>query len=96
MKSILNNKHRILALLLSVAMLAALVPASVVPVFAAGGTWQGDGLTEETAYQITDAADLVKLAENTNNGQSYQGKYFKLTSDIDLTEWLNANGGSEG
>lgn len=96
MKSILNNKHRILALLLSVAMLAALLPVSVVPVFAAGGTWQGDGLTEETAYQIADAADLAKLAENTNNGESYQDKYFKLTDDIDLTEWLAANGGSEG
>lgn len=96
MKSIQNNKHRILALLLSVAMLAAPLPASVIPVFAAGGAWEGDGLTEETAYQIADAADLAKLTENTNNGESYQDKYFKLTDDIDLTEWLAANGGSEG
>lgn len=86
MKSTLNNKHRILALLLSVAMLAALLPASVVPVFAAGGAWESDGLTEETAYQIADAADLAKLAENTDNGESYQDIYFKLTDDIDLTE----------
>lgn len=50
MKSTLNSKQRIWALLLSVAMLAALLPASVVPVFAAGGRWEGDGLTEETVY----------------------------------------------
>ena len=51
----------------------------------AGGTG-----TESDPYQISNGAELAWLAEQVNSGDKYsQGKYFKLTADIDLgdKEW---------
>ena len=46
----------------------------------AGGTG-----TESDPYQISTGAELAWLAEQVNSGVKYsQGKYFKLTADIDL------------
>ena len=47
----------------------------------------GDGLTEETAYEIATAEQLAYLACSVNNGNSYYGKYFKQTADIDLSKY---------
>lgn len=47
----------------------------------------GDGLTEETAYEIATAEQLAYLAYSVNNGNSYSGKYFKQTADIDLSKY---------
>jgi hypothetical protein len=49
----------------------------------------GDG-TQSNPYLITDARHLKKLVDDTNDGQSYQGIYFKLTIDIQVTadEWI--------
>ncbi|HCN53576.1 MAG TPA: hypothetical protein DIS88_07195 [Prevotella sp.] len=46
----------------------------------------GDGETESTAYQIKTPQQLAFLIQQINAGQSYKGKYFKLTSDIILNE----------
>jgi len=35
-------------------------------------------------YRISEASHLALLAENVNNGISYNGRFFILTSDIDL------------
>ena len=43
--------------------------------------WEGDG-SETTPYQITDSDDLLLLAFNVNQGNTYEDKYFKLTGDI--------------
>ncbi len=40
--------------------------------------------TEENPYEISSAAELRKLASEVNNGESYGGKYFALTNDVDL------------
>lgn len=51
----------------------------------AGGTG-----TESDPYQISNGAELAYLAQQVNSGDKYsQGKYFKLTADIDLgdKEW---------
>ncbi|HCX03478.1 MAG TPA: hypothetical protein DHM42_03255 [Clostridiales bacterium] len=50
----------------------------------------GDGTSEETAFEISTANQLSQLAYNVNNGNNYSGKYFKLKSDIDLSnkEWV--------
>jgi len=50
----------------------------------------GDGTSEATAYEISTENQLAQLAYNVNNGNNYSGKYFKLTSDIDLSgkEWV--------
>jgi hypothetical protein len=41
----------------------------------------GDGLSESTAFQIANTADLMELAGDTPN----YDKYFILTADIDLS-----------
>ena len=43
----------------------------------------GDG-SAENPYQITDGAQLAKLANDVNNGVDFSGQHFVLTSDIML------------
>lgn len=43
----------------------------------------GDG-SQEKPYLIGSATDLAQLAANLNGGTSYKGKYFSLTTDINL------------
>lgn len=54
------------------------------------GKFAGGTGTESDPYQISNGAELAWLAEQVNSGDKYsQGKYFKLTADIDLgdKEW---------
>ena len=44
---------------------------------------QGAG-TEDSPYLLTSAQNLAYLASSVNNGLSYAGTYFKLTTDVDL------------
>jgi len=53
----------------------------------------GDGLTTDTAYQITSLNDLVWLGYQASSGLDYthdkyytQDKYYKLMNDIDASE----------
>lgn len=54
--------------------------------------FNGNG-TQESPYQLTNSNDLMALSEGVNNStasNSYAGKYFILTQDIDLSpieEW---------
>ncbi len=60
--------------------------------------WSGDTSTSFSGgngtigapYEIATSGELALLANNVNNGNTYQGMYFKLTSDIDLhnLEWI--------
>ena len=43
----------------------------------------GEG-TEENPYLITSGADLALLRAKVNAGETYAGKYFKMTKSIDL------------
>ncbi|MDR1589504.1 MAG: S-layer homology domain-containing protein [Oscillospiraceae bacterium] len=56
----------------------------------------GDGLSAETAWRISTAADLQLLATNVNSGTTYQDKYFKLMNDIDLSSVCGATAGPGG
>ena len=52
----------------------------------------GDG-SEGDPYQIATTADLNQLATNVNGGNTYSGKYFKMTADIAYaytTAWNDA------
>ena len=51
-------------------------------------TFSGSG-TSENPWRITSATDLAGLAAMVNSGTNYQGKYFKLETNIDLMghEW---------
>ena len=44
--------------------------------------WDGDG-TSADPYQIKSSADWKQLADDVNGGNSYSGKYFEMTADID-------------
>lgn len=44
----------------------------------------GDG-SKTNPYEIATAKQLAKLARDVNNGNTFRGKYFKLTADIDLS-----------
>ena len=51
-------------------------------------TLAGSG-TAEDPYTVSSAAELAYIAEQVNNGTTYDQKYIQLTQDIDLTgvEW---------
>ena len=51
--------------------------------------YNGDGQSESTAYKINTEEDLNKLKEYVNNGSTFDGKYFKLGSDIYITGLLD-------
>ena len=44
-----------------------------------------EGDSWETAYIISSAEDLIALKDRVNDGEEPSGKYYVLTSDIDLT-----------
>lgn len=50
--------------------------------------------TSDDPYQISTAAELAYLAQQVNGGNSYGGKYFQLTNDIDLNNhnWIVIDG----
>lgn len=51
-------------------------------------SFTGEG-TEANPYKINSAEDLKTLAQNVNNGEAYEGKYFKQMADIDLKDLEN-------
>lgn len=87
-------KRRVLVFLLALCLAAALVPVTA---FAGGGytnIWDGSIAsafaggtgTAENPYQIATGAQLAYLASSVNNGETYAGKNFVLTADIDLNK----------
>ena len=46
-------------------------------------SWSGLG-TQESPYQISNAAQLSKIGSELNRGSSFDNTYFKMTNDIDL------------
>ncbi len=47
-------------------------------------TWtQGDG-SSSNPYLIENGQHLAYLSETVRNGETYEGKYFKLTTDLDM------------
>ena len=47
--------------------------------------WEGDG-SAGSPYLIGTAAELAGLAKRTNANETFEGKYFKLTADIWLSD----------
>ena len=93
-------KHKIIPVILCLMLCMALMPAAA---FAEGespaaqsDTWTdyaaesfaGGSGTEDDPYQIGTPEQLAKLAKDVNEGTSYAGKYFKLTADLDLSEYV--------
>lgn len=55
---------------------------------------KGGGDSEEDPYLINTAEDLVLLAKLVNGGETFWGKYIKLTDDIDLSSVCGKDIGS--
>ena len=51
--------------------------------------FSGGSGTADDPYLISTVADLNKLASDVNGGNSYGGKHFKLTKDIDMRSVAN-------
>ena len=88
-------KKRILSMLLAIVMVVGLVPGFTFTASAEGttDTWDGTSVatayaggtgTEADPYQITTAAQLIYLRNQVNDGQSYDGQYFRLDADLDM------------
>lgn len=103
MKSKQPLRKRLLALLLTLGVTLGLLPLGGVAI-AAGTTdiWDGTTATafaggdgsEENPYQIATGAQLSYLREQVNGGEKYDGKYFKLTTNLNLNDmnWLPIGG----
>ncbi|WP_312637291.1 GLUG motif-containing protein [Oscillibacter sp.] len=68
---------------------------------ATGKAFAGDGTSENTAFEITTAAELAKLADiinNDNSNTTYNAStvYYKLMNDIDLVPYGQGYDGGEG
>ena len=70
------------------AAVAAVLLAFCLVFMMPAAAYSGDG-TETAPYLIQSLANLEQLATDVNGGTTYSGKYFKLTTDIDLNngEW---------
>lgn len=86
-------KKKILSLLLTLCLVMTFVPMAA---FAEGAqninAWDGSTAaafaggtgTAEDPYQISNGAELAYLASSVNSGETYTGKNFVLTANIDL------------
>ena len=59
----------------------------------AAGIWGNGNGTQGEPYLISDADGLKQLADDVDGGNEYEDTYFRLTNDIDLSEF-DAGGGT--
>ena len=59
-------------------------------IVASAADFEGDG-SATSPYLIASAADWNALADAVNSGESYSGKYFKLTEDISVSTMIGKN-----
>lgn len=92
------NKFSTYAILGEPAQLALEVEETTSSEFNAQNVWDGNTVsttfswgegTQEKPYLIADGDELSYLAQQVNNGTTFEGIYFQLASDIDLgnNEW---------
>ena len=87
--NIMKNKKMLLFAGVLAAFLMLAVPFAVASVDSEDlyAAFSGVG-TESNPYIISSADDLEQLAVEVNNGNAFEGKYFKLNSNITLDrEW---------
>ena len=82
-------KKRIVSAVMALILCLTLLPTAAL---AADGAWDGSiatafaggTSTESDPYQIANGAELAYLASSVNSGETYTGKNFVLTANIDL------------
>ena len=90
----MKTKHKLLSVLLALCMVFCIAPTAVFAAdnvpdsvwtdYAAAEFAGGTG-TETDPYQIATAEQLAKLSKDVSGGSNYQGNYFQLTENIDLS-----------
>ena len=90
----MKTKHKLLSVLLALCMVFCIAPTAVFAAdnvpdsvwtdYAAAEFAGGTG-TETDPYQIATAEQLAKLSKDVSGGSNYQGKFFQLTENIDLS-----------
>ena len=102
-----GTKKKLLGLLLAVFMVLTLAPTTARAdvttenwIDSAADDFAGGSGTKDDPYQIANAEQLAKLAEEVNSGvygQTHSGEYFKLTAPIDLSgkRWVPIGYGNE-
>lgn len=63
----------------------AILLAAVIVGLSRPGSFKGKG-SADAPYLIEDARDMVRFAAQVSKGKNYEGKFFALTNDIDLTD----------
>ncbi len=91
----MKNKivHALLCIMLCMAFIPAAAFADSTAPSVPDGIWTdhaaesfaGGSGTKADPYQIASPEQLAKLAKDVNGGETYAGKYFKLTADLDLS-----------
>ena len=85
----MSMKKRIVSAVMALILCLTLLPTAAL---AADGAWDGSIATafaggtgtESDPYQIANGAELAYLASSVNSGETYTGKNFVLTANIDL------------
>ena len=83
---------KVLATVISIILILFVCPVGLFGVMAESDIWDGSVAsgfasgagTESDPYMIQTAAQLAYLAQSTNAGNTYEGKYIKLAKDIVL------------
>ena len=57
----------------------------------ADGSFSGGNGTSSAPYQISSASDWEQLASGVSGGESYSGKYFKLTADLSVSTMVGTD-----
>lgn len=78
MKQYFPNLYARLSLAMAVLLISGAATARGADV-----TFTGEG-TAESPYLIQSKADLISLSVLSNTGETFAGKYFRMTADIDL------------
>ena len=77
---------RVLSVVLALAVLLLALPAmSFTARAAAASEFSGGNGTEDNPYLISTKEDLVQLATDVNNNITYENIFFRMTTDIDLS-----------
>ncbi len=81
-----HKGRKLLSFLLSLAMVMSAFAGMPAASFADDSGWSGSG-TKDDPYLISSAADLELLSSTVTAAKSYSGIFFKMTSDVTVSDW---------
>lgn len=78
------TKRRIAVLILSALFVLAMLGAFLAPLVKINSVALAGSGTEASPYLVSSANDLKAFRDSVNSGTTYEGKYVKLTTNVDL------------